>query len=202
MAERRTQAERREATRAALIAAGRDLFGRDGYEAVSSERIVAAAGVTRGALYHHFDGKRGLFAAVFEEVEAEVVAAVDLSELAEATPLEALLAAVDRFLELATEADTQRIALIDGPAVLGWEAWHEVEARHGLALIEGALAAAMEAGEIRVLPVPELSLMLLGAFIEAALLLARASDQDAARKRAGEAMRALIEGLRAQPSQS
>jgi AcrR family transcriptional regulator len=202
MAERRTQAQRREETRAALIAAGRDLFGSEGYEAVSSERIVAAAGVTRGALYHHFDGKRGLFAAVFEQVEEEVVQAVDLVELQGLGPLDALLAATDRFLDLSLDRALQRITLLDGPAVLGWEAWHEVEARYGLALVRAALTAAIEAGEIRPLPVEELSLMLLGAFMEAALQLARAADQDAARQRAGEAMRALVAGLRAQPSQS
>jgi AcrR family transcriptional regulator len=202
MAERRTQAQRREETRAALIAAGRDLFGREGYEAVSSERIVAAAGVTRGALYHHFDGKRGLFAAVFEQVEEEVVRAVDLVDLQGLAPLDALLAATDRFLDLSLDGALQRITLLDGPAVLGWEAWHEVEARYGLALVRAGLTAAIEAGEIRPLPVEELSLMLLGAFMEAALQLARAADQDAARQRAGEAMRALVAGLRAQPSQS
>jgi AcrR family transcriptional regulator len=202
MAERRTQAQRREATRNALIAAGRELFGREGYEAVSSEQIVAAAGVTRGALYHHFDGKRGLFAAVFEQAEADVVAAVDLTDLQGLGPLDALLASVDQFLDLSLDSALQRITLLDGPAVLGWEAWHEVEARYGLALVQAALTAAMEAGEIRPLPVAELSLMLLGAFMEAALQLAREPDQQAARVRTGEAMRALVEGLRAQPSQS
>lgn len=199
MAERRTQAQRREATRSALIEAGRDLFGRHGYDAVSSEQIVAAAGVTRGALYHHFDGKRGLFAAVFERVEEEIVAGLDLSDFDGAGPLDALLAAADQFLDLSLDRALQRITLIDGPAVLGWEAWHEVEARHGLALVRAALAGAIEAGEIRPLPVEELSLMFLGAFMEAALQLARAEDQDEARRRTGEAMGALIDGLRAQP---
>lgn len=195
MAERRTQAERREATRAALIEAGRKLFARDGYEAVSSEELVAAAGVTRGALYHHFDGKRGLFAAVFELIEAELVGRFRLQELAGDDPLAALLGAVDQFLELSLELEVQRIALLDGPAVLGWEAWHEVEARYGLGLIEAGLGAAMEAGQIRTLPVGELSVMLLGAMIEAALQLARADDPDAARERAGAALRGLLEGL-------
>lgn len=196
MAERRTQAERRESTRAALIGAGRRLFAERGYEAVSSEEIVAAAGVTRGALYHHFDGKRGLFAAVFEQIEDELVGRFDLTGLAGATPLAALIGAVDQFLGISLEAEVQRIALLDGPSVLGWEAWHEVEARHGLGLIEAGLNAAIEAGEIRPVPVPELALMLLGALIEAALQLARAEDQAAAKQRTGEALRALLEGLR------
>ena len=104
MAERRTQAERRAATRAALLSAARPLFAERGYEAVSSEEIVAAAGVTRGALYHHFDGKRGLFAAVFEEVESEFVARFDFSGIAEGDPLGVLLAAVDQFLHLSLDA--------------------------------------------------------------------------------------------------
>ncbi len=153
--------------------------------------------MTRGALYHHFDGKRGLFAAVFEGIEAELVASFDFSGLDGDDPLGVLLAAVDQFLELSLESEVQRIALLDGPAVLGWEAWHEIEERHGLGLIEGALTAASEAGQIRELPVPELALMLLGALIEAALQLARAEDQAAAKERTGAALRALLEGLRA-----
>ena len=193
----RTQAERRAATRAALVAAGRDLFGARGYDAVSSEEIVAAAGVTRGALYHHFDGKAGLFAAVHEQVEGEIVAGFDLSALADGDSLGALIAAAAQFLDLSLDPSLQRITLLDGPAVLGWERWHEVEQRHGLGLIEAALNAAAVAGQLRPLPVPEVALMLLGAFMEAALQLARADDQPAARDRAVAAMTALLDGLRA-----
>jgi len=192
----RTQEERRAATRAALIAAGRKLFARDGYEAVSSEALVAEAGVTRGALYHHFDGKRGLFAEVFEQVEAELVSRFDLSGLDGEQPLDVLIAAVDQFLDISLEADVQRIALLDGPAVLGWEEWYEVETKYGLGLIEGGLRAAADAGQIKPVPAAELAVMLLGALTEAALLLARAEDPDAARERSGAALRALIEGLR------
>ena len=197
MAERRTQAQRREATRASLIAAGSRLFAERGFDAVSGEEIAAAAGVTRGALHHHFDGKRGLFAAVFESIEAELVASFDFSGLDGDDPLGVLLEAVDQFLELSLQSEVQRIALLDGPAVLGWDTWHEIEARHGLGLIEGALTAAAGAGQIRSVPVPELALMLLGALIEAALQLARAEDQDEAKARTGEALRVLLEGLRA-----
>jgi len=193
----RTQAERRAATRAALVAAGRDLFGARGYDAVSSEEIVAAAGVTRGALYHHFDGKAGLFAAVPEQVEGEIVAGFDLSALADGDPLGALIAAAAQFLDLSLDPTLQRNTLLDGPAVLGWEHWHEVEQRHGLGLIEAALNAAAAAGQLRPLPVPEVALMLLGALMEAALQLARADDQPAARDRAVAAVTALLDGLRA-----
>jgi AcrR family transcriptional regulator len=197
MAERRTQEQRRAATRGALLEAGRRLFAERGFESVGSEEICAAAGVTRGALYHHFDGKRGLFAAVFEAIEAELVASFDFSGLEGSDPLGVLLAAVDQFLDLSLDSEVQRIALLDGPAVLGWDDWYEVEKRHGLGLIEGALTAASEAGQLQPVPVPELALMLLGALIEAALQLARAGDQEVAKERTGEALRALLEGLRA-----
>ena len=175
MSAARTQEERRAATRAALIAAGRKLFARDGYEAVSSE---------------------ALFAEVFEQVEAELVSRFDLSGLDGEQPLDVLIAAVDQFLGISLEADVQRIALLDGPAVLGWEEWYEVETRYGLGLIEGGLRAAADAGQIKPVPAAELAVMLLGALTEAALLLARAEDPDAARERSGAALRALIEGLR------
>jgi AcrR family transcriptional regulator len=195
--DRRTQAERRATTRAALIAAGRSLFAERGYEDVSSEEIVVAAGVTRGALYHHFDGKRELFAAVFEEVEAELVTRFDLSGLDGDDPLGVLIAAADQFLDLSLDSEVQRIALLDGPAVLGWEDWHEAEKRYGLGLIEAGLTTAIAAGQVRKLPVAEVALMLLGALIEAALLLTRAPDRTAARERTGIALRALLDGLRA-----
>jgi len=193
---RRTQAERRETTRAALIAAGRDLFATRGYDAVGTEDIVAAAGVTRGALYHHFQSKRGLFAAVFEAIERELVENFPLEELTGDDPFATLSSAVELFLELSLQSDLQRIALLDGPAVLGWEEWHEIEARYGLGLIEAGLRAAIEAGQIRDLPVEELAVTLLGALIEAALQLARADDPEAARERGAAVLRALLEGLR------
>ena len=196
MTERRTQAERRAATRSALVAAGRGLFSERGYEAVSSEEIVAAAGVTRGALYHHFDGKLGLFEAVFEEVEAEIVSRLDLAGLEGTDPFGVMLAATDQLLDISLDPGIQQIALRDGPNVLGWETWHEIEERHGLGLIEAGLGAAIEAGQVRDLPVPELALIVRSAFVEAALQLSRAGDQAAARKRSGAVLRAVLEGLR------
>lgn len=196
MSARRTQAERREATRAALIAAGRDLFATRGYDHVGTEELVAAAGVTRGALYHHFEGKRGLFDAVFEGVEQELVGRFSFEELTGADPFSALAAGIDQFLDLSLDLEMQQITLLDGPAVLGWERWHELEARYGLGLIEAGLRAAMDARQIRELPVPDLATALLGSLIEAALMVARAADPDQARKRAGLVLRALLEGLR------
>lgn len=172
---RRTQAQRREATREALLAAARRLFTERGYENVGTEEIVRAAGVTRGALYHHFGDKASLLEAAYEQIEAESterVARIVLgSELH--SPLEAMKAGVVAFLDECAKPELRQIALHDAPAVLGWDRWREIGAANGLGLIEASLAAAMEAGEIREMPVQALAHLLMGALDEAAMLLAR-----------------------------
>ncbi len=194
MATRRTQAERRDATRAALLAAARKLFADRGYEAVGTEEIVGEAGVTRGALYHHFEDKRDLFAGVLEQVEEEFVAGLSLD--LDADPYVALVSGIDQFLDASLDTGVQRITLIDAPAVLGWEQWHEFERRYGLGLIEAGLQAAIDAGQIRELPVPELAVSIFGSLIECALRLARADDPKSERARVAEVLKAQLEGLR------
>jgi len=177
-AERRTQAERAETTRGALIAAARRLFGERGYADVGTEEVVRAAGVTRGALYHHFGGKPELLEAVYEQIEAEStqrVAQVVLgSEMA--SPLAAMRAGIEVFLDDCSKPELQRIVLHDAPAVLGWDRWREIAAANGLGLIEASLVAAIDAGEIRPLPVRPMAHLLLGALDEAAMLIARSED--------------------------
>jgi AcrR family transcriptional regulator len=192
---RRSQSDRRDATRTALIAAGRKLFATRGYDAVAAEQIVEAAGVTRGALYHHFDGKQGLFEAVFLEIEGELVTKFPLEEFAGDDPLAALRAGVGRFLSISLESEVQQIALIDAPAVLGWARWQEIEAQHGLGLIQAGLEACMAAGQMHKLPTAELANAILGSLTESALAVARADNPKAARKRAESVLVALLDGL-------
>ena len=176
---KRTQAERSDATRAALVAAARPLFADRGYAGVGTEEIVRAAGVTRGALYHHFDGKRELFEAVYEQIEIELAERIAAGALAAnaASPLEAMRAGAEMFLRVSTEPEAQRIVLLDGPSVLGWDRWREIAAEYGLGLIEANLEAAMEAGEIDRRPVGPLAHLLMGALDEAAMLVARSPDE-------------------------
>lgn len=158
--------------------AARKLFTERGYDEVSAEEIVRAAGVTRGALYHHFGGKAELLEAVYERLEAESterVARVVLGSDLE-SPLEAMRAGIEAFLAECAKPELQRIALRDAPAVLGWERWREIAAANGLGLIEASLNAAIEAGEIRDLPVRPTAHLLLGALDEAAMLVARSED--------------------------
>jgi AcrR family transcriptional regulator len=197
---RRTQAERTEATRGALIAAARRLFTEKGYDAVSAEEIVREAGVTRGALYHHFGGKAQLLEAVYERLEAESterVARVVLGSELE-SPVEAMKAGIEAFLDECAEPELQRIALHDAPAVLGWDRWREIAAANGLGLIEASLAAAIESGEIRQLPVKPTAHLLMGALDEAAMLVAR-SDDPASRAEVTMVLVALLDSFAVPP---
>lgn len=197
-AARRTQAERSEATRAALIAAARRLFTEHGYDGVAAAEIVRAAGVSRGALYHHFGGKPELLEAAYEQLEAESterVSRIVLSSELE-SPLAAMRAGIEAFLDECAEPQLRRIALHDAPAVLGWERWREIGAANGLGLIEASLAAAIEAGEIRPVPVKATAHLLLGALDEAAMLVARAED-GAGRAEVTAVLLALLDSLAA-----
>ncbi len=196
---RRTQAERSGATRDTLIEAARSLFAEHGYAGVGTEEIVRAAGVTRGALYHHFGGKRDLFEAVYERIEIELAQRIASGALeAGATePLAAMRAGAEMFLHAATEPEAQRIVLLDGPAVLGWDRWREIATEHGLGLIEATLQAAIEAGAIPEQPVRPLAHVLMGALDEAAMLVARAEDPERMRAEVGRTLDALLAGLSA-----
>jgi AcrR family transcriptional regulator len=182
------QALRRASTRAKLLSAARELFAQHGYAAVGTEAIVRRAGVTRGALYHQFSSKEDLFAAVYEEVEREltegIAAALPLAD----GPFQALRGGIGAFIEACRSAEVQRIVLVDGPAVLGWERWREVAERYGLGLLEAAIGAAIDAGELEPLPRSPLAHALMGALDEAALLVVRDPDS-------GEAVAATLERM-------
>jgi len=193
---RRTQAERTQATRDALIGAARQLFTERGYEQVGTEEIVRAAGVTRGALYHQFGDKASLLEAAYERIEAESterVARVVLgSELQ--SPVAAMKAGIEAFLDECARPELRQVALHDAPAVLGWDRWRQIGAANGLGLIEASLAAAIEAGEIRDLPVEPLAHLLMGALDEAAMLLAR-DEQPGSRAEVTEVLLLLLDGF-------
>jgi AcrR family transcriptional regulator len=194
----RTKAARREATTAALIAVARELFAERGYAAVGTEEIVQRAGVTRGALYHHFRaGKEELFRAALIQISAETTQLVTHAALAKQDPWDSLVAGVDAFLDACTTREVQRIMLVDGPAVLGWDVWRAIDAEYGLGIVEGALQRAMDAGRLLPHPPNALAHVLLGALQEAAMVVARADDPVDARAEMGLTVRRLLEGLRA-----
>jgi AcrR family transcriptional regulator len=190
------KAEQSEATRAALLAVARELFTDPGYAAVSTEEIVQRAGLTRGALYHHFSGKRELFKAVFVLLEQEMAQRVAAAGLAQTDPWEQQLAAIGAFLDYCLDPAVQRIALVDAPSVLGLETWREIESVYGLALVRAGLENAIEAGVIERQPVEPLAHLILGALIEAGLMIAYADDVESARAEVGASVERLLTGLR------
>jgi AcrR family transcriptional regulator len=198
--ERRSQAERSQATREALIAAARELFAKRGYAEVGTEEIVRSAGVTRGALYHHFQGKRDLLEAAYEQIEGELLERIASGALGVADPLEAMRAGTEMFLEACLEPEVQQIVLMDAPAVLGWERWREIASEYGLGLIEATLQAAIEAGKIKSQPVKPLAHVLMGALDEAAMVVARAEDPVATRVEVAATLQSLLDGLRPEAS--
>jgi AcrR family transcriptional regulator len=192
--ERRRQQDRTRTTRAALIAAGRGLFAERGYAAVTAEEIVATAGLTRGALRHHFGDKRELFHAVFEELETEIAqrSAAAVGAAGDDT-WAAIESGITAFLDSCQEPEVVQIALTDAPAVLGWPTWRAIEARHGLGLIQAALGQAIHTGLLKPQPVDILAHLLLSAMIETALLIARDPERRPALE---QALLTLIRGLR------
>ncbi len=193
------RAAQAEATRAALVAAARQLFVEKGYHHTGTEEVVAKAGVgTRGALYHHFADKQALFEAAFVAVEEDLVvwAAKNLADPAHGA-LNQLRQGLIGFLDASLTPHVQRILLIDGPAVLGWVRWRELESRYGLGAIRAMLERAIEEGDVAPnQPIDALAHLLLAAADEAALFIANGPDQRAARDQGVQALNALLDGLR------
>jgi AcrR family transcriptional regulator len=198
--ERRTQAERSAATRGALLKAARELFAQDGYAATGREAIVERAGVTRGAMYHHFADKEALFRAVFEELEAEVMATVAEAAMADPAlaedPLGQLRVGSLAYLDHALDPAVQRICLLDAPSVLPPAARQEVLDSYAFGLMKEVLQAAVDAGALAPQPLEPLAHVLLAALHEAALYVARADDHGAARVEVGTTIGLLLESLR------
>ncbi|MEJ7584259.1 MAG: TetR/AcrR family transcriptional regulator [Acidimicrobiales bacterium] len=195
MVPRRTQVERSRATRTALLGAARALFAEHGFSSTGREQIAERAGVTRGALYHHFGTKGELFAAVVEELEEEIAAQVVAAGLEAADPADALRRGCLAFLDACLDPAVRRIVLLEAPAVLGWERWREMDERFGLALVSHGLQAAMDAARLDRVPIDPLAHMLLGALNEAALAVATATKPRVARRDVGAAVELVLDRL-------
>ena len=196
MTERTRQEQRSDETRAALIAAARELFADPGYYNVGTEEIVKKARVTRGALYHHFEDKKDLFRAVHEANEERLVMAIAATVEGITDPIELLTQGVRSFLDACGDPALSRISLIDAPGVLGWEEWREIDARYGLGLVTAVLQAAMDGGVIAPLPITTVGHLMLAAMGEAAIMMVLSDDPKKARAEAEEALLALIHGLK------
>lgn len=190
------RARKAAATRDLIVSTARKLFSTQGYNASPIEQIVEEAQITRGALYHHFQDKRELFRAVFHAVE------MDLAARANPAPAEIGVQSwrrfrnrIQTFLDAILGPEFHRILLIDGPAVLGWAEWRALESEYGLGAISKALEAAMREGHVRKQAISPLAHIILAAIDEAALLIANAAERARARREAGAALDAFLNGL-------
>jgi AcrR family transcriptional regulator len=193
----RTQAARSAATKDALVVAARPLFAAHGFGGVSTEAIVAAAGVTRGAMYHQFADKTELFAAVFEAVEAEVTGLVGSAVAGGGStdPIEVMKLGAGTWLDACAEPEVQRIVLLEAPAVLGWERWREIGLQYGMGLVQALITHAISVGRIADQPVAPLAHVMIGALDEAALYVARAADPQRARREVGAVIDRLVDAF-------
>jgi AcrR family transcriptional regulator len=166
---RRTQRERAETTRGALVAAAGELFAERGYHQVAAESVARRAGVTSGALYHHFSDKRDLFRAAVEAAEAGLAARVARAAAGGGDPWERLRLGIVAYLEACAEASTGRLLFLDAPSILGGEEWRRIQTAHHLRPLRAALAGAMRAGLLERRPPEPLARLLLGALGEASI---------------------------------
>lgn len=200
MSRPRTQAERLAVTRATLMREARLIFAASGYDAAATEEIVQRAKVTRGALYYHFKDKRAVFEAIVEEVASEIAAAIDKRAEPAGDPLQALIAGTRAFIDACLDPAVRRIYLIDAPAVLGWHRWREIDAPHGLRSLREGVAAVLAARPDQTLNVEPITFLLSGAFNEAALWIAEARDEKAARREMDRTLVQLMERLFGSPA--
>ncbi len=183
--------------REALVEAARELFVEREYDEVSTGEILERSGVSRGALYHHFPTKLDLFRAVWEASERRVIEELAARVPPSTSPFEVLVGLVRAYLRAAeTDQELRRIGLGQSRAVLGWEAWREAASGLGLGVAIAAVRAAVEAGELPDEDPETIATVVLGAVIEAAMLIVVAADPAAARERSEAVVVALLMGLR------
>ena len=190
-----TRVEQGQATRAALISVATELFAAHGYEATAIPAVLQAAGVSRGALYHHFESKEALFEAVLESVEAGVMARVTRSAAAARNPLDGLRRGCDAYLALCREPKVRQISLVDAPVVVGWQRWREIDEQHAFGLVKGAIAAIAADGRLKPELVDVVAHIVLASLVEVALLVARADESRLSIRRGQEAIDELLTAL-------
>lgn len=187
-------------TRDRLLVAAREHFGSAGYEATSIDTVLTAAGVARGALYHHFASKEALFDAVLDQVVAELARTVREAGREHSDPADRLKAGSLAWLRLALDPAVQRIMLLDAPAVVGWTRWRTLDDEHTLGATKTALGRLAKAGRLPAEATDTLAHLILAAVGETALLIARAEDPAAASAAGEAALELLLDRLLALPT--
>ena len=179
-----------------IVTAARKRFRRHGFAATSLDAVVADAGVTKGAFYHHFANKEELFEAVFVvEHEALFVKILEAFGRRRRTIKDGALQAFRAFINGSLEPGVQRVIWLDAPGILGWERMREIEGRYGLDLLRSGIREAIEAGEMKRRDPEALAHLLQGALTECAMYIARTDDQAAAGRKVERELKQLLDGL-------
>ncbi|WP_250625974.1 TetR/AcrR family transcriptional regulator [Pinirhizobacter soli] len=190
------QAERSETTRAAIIEAATQLFGERGFDETTVDHIAAGANVAKGAVYHHFASKDAIFELVFEAVSEAVARDVTIAGRRATDAIDGIAEGTRAYFRLCSKGPTRRIILIDGPVVLGWQRWREIDSRHFGAMLPAALQVAVSRGLVADQPVEPIARMLLGAVTEAAMVCASSPSPSQTMRQYGNAFERLLSGLR------
>jgi AcrR family transcriptional regulator len=187
--------EQGKGTRQALIETATRLFAARGYANTSIDAVLEESGVSRGALYHHFDGKEALFEAVLEATEARIAAQLAESGGGIEDPIEAMRQGAIAWLRLSRDPVIRQVTLLDAPSVVGWERWRAIDEKHGFGLLKGALEAAAATGRVERGSIEMIAHVLLAATLELALVIARSADPEAALREGAKALSDLIDGM-------
>ncbi|GAA1992237.1 TetR/AcrR family transcriptional regulator [Amycolatopsis minnesotensis] len=185
---RSRRADYSESTRSALVDSAVELFTKRGYAGTSLDEVAKRARVTKGALYHHFSGKQALFEAAFDAVEGEVFDRLTKIMQGPGAPWERALDGLRTFIKSCLDPAYQRIAIHEGPVVMGWERWREAEDHFSFGLVRTSLEDLVAAGEVDDVPVEITARLLFGALSSAATVIAGAEDQ----KKVGAEVEAVI----------
>ncbi len=188
--------QRSEATTNLLISVGQKLFRTHGYSGISQEEIVKKAGMTRGALYHHFDGKKGLFKAVFEDSILKIASRVKMAEKRTAQSWDNFISCTYEFCVACLDSDLQRIVLIDGPVVLGWNVWRKIDERETMGILNSHLKRLLEDEVIHPIPLEPLTHFISGAVNESILWISGTNDPRKAFEETWPSLKAILSTLK------
>lgn len=186
-----------EATRAALLESATSLFAEHGYVQTSLDDVARLTRLTRGAVYHHFNGKQALFEAVVELQEDAMTAAVTAAATTAPDAWHAAMAGLDAFLDFCADPVYSRLVMQEGPVALGWQKWKELEEKHAYGLTESFIKLLIEAGEVEKVPMPTATQIVFGLLYGACRALVEAPPEEKVRVRAecGLILRRILDGL-------
>lgn len=197
MSKQNLKVEQGKQTRERLLLLAKGIFAEQGYAALTLDGLIKQAGLTKGAFYHHFPSKQALFEAVYIQAEEEVGERIMKASASATEPWDQLLSGCDTYLEACADPGLQRILRLDGPSVLGWERWSEIDAEFGSGKLEAFLTQLNEGNIIRISSPKAAAHLLSGAMNEATFWIAESKNSDEALRESRETLRKLLKGFRA-----